>query len=88
MSTDLSPENEQFLQQVVAAGVFPDRGQALDEAVGLLRRRQELLAHIEESTQQLRSGDFLEFDQEGMRRFFNEVQTEGLARYEASRKQR
>jgi Sec-independent protein secretion pathway component TatC len=45
MSSDLSPESEQFIQQVVAAGLFPDRGRALDEAVGLLKRRQELLAH-------------------------------------------
>ena len=33
MSTSLSPENEQFLQQAVAAGTFPDREHALEEAV-------------------------------------------------------
>ncbi len=44
MATDLSPKNEQFIQQAVACGTFPDRGRALDEAVELLKRRQELLA--------------------------------------------
>ena len=87
MSSDLSPESEQFIQQLVAAGLFPDKGRALDEAVSLLRRRQELLCHIEEGTQQLRSGDFIEYDQEGLRRFFDEVQAQGRARYEASQKQ-
>ena len=85
MSADLSPENEQFLQQAVSAGMFPDRKHALDEAVCLLKRRQELIAQIEEGTQQLRSGDFLECGQEGLRQFFDEVQTQGRARYDASR---
>ena len=88
MDADLSPENEQFIQQAVTAGVFPDRRHALDEAVGLLKKRQELLAHIEEGTRQLRSGDFVEYDQEGLRRFFDEVQAQGRARYEAGRKPR
>ena len=88
MGTDLSPENEQFIQRVVAAGLFPDRGRALDEAVGLLKIRQELLAHIEEGTQQLRSGDYVEFDQEGLRHFFDGVQAQGRARYDASREHR
>jgi Arc/MetJ-type ribon-helix-helix transcriptional regulator len=83
MSADLSPESEQFIQQAVAAGLFPDRGRALDEAVGLLKRRQELMAHIEEGTQQLRSGDFVEYNQEGLRRFFDDVQARGRARYAA-----
>ena len=88
MSADLSPENEQFIQRVVAAGLFPDRGHALDEAVGLLKRRQELLAQIEEGTSQLQSGDFVEYDQEELRRFFEEVQAQGRTRYEASQKHR
>ncbi|MGA2067290.1 MAG: hypothetical protein ABSG86_20130 [Thermoguttaceae bacterium] len=87
MSNDLSPENEQFIQQAVTAGVFPDRRQALDEAVGLLKKRQELLGHIEEGTEQLRNGDFVEYDQEGLRHFFDEVQAQGRARYQATQRQ-
>ncbi len=88
MSADLSPENEQFLQQAVSAGVFPDRKHALDEAVSLLKRRQELIAHIEEGTRQLRSGDFLECGQEGLRELFDEIQAQGRARYDASQQHR
>ena len=87
MSNDLSPENEQFIQQAVTAGVFPDRRQALDEAVGLLKKRQELLGHIEEGTEQLRNGDFVEYDQEELRHFFDEVQAQGRARYQATQRQ-
>jgi Arc/MetJ-type ribon-helix-helix transcriptional regulator len=88
MDVDLSPENEQFIQRAVAAGLFPDRARALDEAVGLLKMRQELLAQIEEGTKQLRDGDFVEYDQEGLRRFFDDVQTQGRRRYEQRDTQR
>jgi len=61
MSSDISPDNEQFIQLVVASGEFPTRGEALDKAVGLLRMRQELLAHIDEGTRQLRAGEYTEY---------------------------
>ena len=86
MSTGLSPENELFLQQAIAAGVFSDREHALDEAVGLLKSRQSILAHIDEGTRQLREGDFVEFDQDGLRNFFDEIQTRGRRRYEERQK--
>lgn len=86
MGTGLSPENELLIQQAVAAGVFPDRKHALDEAVGLLKSRQGILAHIDEGTQQLREGDFVEFDQACLRKFFDEIQTRGRTRYEESQK--
>jgi hypothetical protein len=86
MSSGLSPENELFIQQAVSAGVFPDREHALDEAVGLLKNRQGILAHVDEGTRQLRNGDFVEFDQAGLRKFFDEIQARGRTRYEESQK--
>ncbi|MGA2258380.1 MAG: hypothetical protein ABSG53_27260 [Thermoguttaceae bacterium] len=86
MNTELSPENELFIRQAVAAGVFSDREHALDEAVGLLKNRQSILAHIDEGTRQLREGDYIEVDQGGLRGFFDEIQTRGRRRYEESRK--
>ena len=81
MSIDLSPQNEQFIDQVVARGDFHDRGQALDQAVELLRRRQELLDHIDEGTKQLRTGEGIELrGEEELRAFFNRIQAEGLQR--------
>ncbi|MEI8373782.1 MAG: hypothetical protein WCJ35_13220 [Planctomycetota bacterium] len=86
MNTNLSPENESFIQESVAAGVFSDREHALDEAVGLLKSRQRVLAHIDEGTRQLREGNFVEFDQDGLRNFFDEIQASGRRRYEESLK--
>ena len=86
MSSDISPENEQFIQRVVNSGVFADRGKALDEAVGLLKRRFELLQHVDEGTRQLAGGDYTEYDEKGLRGFFDDVQRQGHERYEASKK--
>jgi Arc/MetJ-type ribon-helix-helix transcriptional regulator len=81
MSIDLSPRNEQFIEQVVARGDFHDRAQALDQAVELLRRRQELLDHIDEGTKQLRKGEGIELrGDEELRTFFNRIQAEGMLR--------
>jgi len=55
--------------------------QALDQAVELLRRRQELLDHIDEGTKQLRTGEGIELrGEEELRAFFNRIQAEGLQR--------
>ena len=82
MSTDLSPQNEQFIQHAVANGIFQDRTQALDEAVDLLRRRQELLDHIDEGTRQLRNGEGIVLHGENdLQAFFEGIHTEGMQRY-------
>jgi Arc/MetJ-type ribon-helix-helix transcriptional regulator len=86
MSSGLSPENEQFLDRAVACGIFPGRTQAIDQAVDMLRKRQELLDHIDEGTRQLRSGQYTDYDDEGLRQFFEEVKAEGRRRLEASKR--
>lgn len=86
MSSGLSPENEQFLDRAVACGIFPGRTQAIDQAVDMLRKRQELLDHIDEGTRQLRSGQYTDYDDEGLRQFFEEVKTEGRRRFEARKR--
>ena len=68
--------------------LFPDRGRALDEAVGLLKKRLDLLQHLDEGTRQLAGGDYTEYDEKGLREFFDDVQREGRERYEATRKGR
>jgi Arc/MetJ-type ribon-helix-helix transcriptional regulator len=86
MSDDISPQNEHFIREVVKSGRFRDRGQALDEAVQLLKKRLELLQHIDEGTRQLAAGDYAEYDEKGLREFFDDVQRQGRMRYEASKK--
>jgi Arc/MetJ-type ribon-helix-helix transcriptional regulator len=81
MSIDLSPQNEQFIEQVVARGAFHDRTQALDQAVDLLRRRQELLDHIDEGTRQLRSGEGIEIHgEQELQAFLERIQADGMQR--------
>jgi hypothetical protein len=47
MATDISPENEQFIQYELELGTYRGRAELLDEAVGLLKRRRELQRDIQ-----------------------------------------
>lgn len=42
MSSNISPENEQFIEHQLASGTYRSREDLLDEAVRLLKRRREL----------------------------------------------
>ena len=87
MASDLSPQNEQFIQDAIQGGYFQTRAQALDEAVELLKRRLELLRHIDEGTQQLRNGEGITLHgEEELKAFFEEIKAEGRRCYEETRK--
>lgn len=89
MSTDLSPQNERFIEHAVARGVYHDRSQALDDAVELLRRRQELLDHIDEGTRQLRAGEGIELHgDDELRSLFQRIHAEGMERYKQAKSAR
>jgi Arc/MetJ-type ribon-helix-helix transcriptional regulator len=47
MASDISPENEQFIERELASGVYWSRDALLDEAVGLLKRRRDLEREIQ-----------------------------------------
>ena len=47
MASDISPENEQFIQYELELGTYRGRDELLDEAVGLLKRRRELQRDIQ-----------------------------------------
>jgi Arc/MetJ-type ribon-helix-helix transcriptional regulator len=70
MSTDLSNDSEAFLGETVSRGFFPSRTAAREAAVELLRERQDLLAQIDVGRRQLEEGEYLEFDQAGLKQFF------------------
>jgi Arc/MetJ-type ribon-helix-helix transcriptional regulator len=80
MISDVSPANDAFLTDAVARGIYKDRRSALDEAIELLRRKQEILARIELGTQQLSSGEYREFDEAGLRAFGEEIKRQGRER--------
>jgi Arc/MetJ-type ribon-helix-helix transcriptional regulator len=70
----LSPENELFVQQQVDAGVFAGRKEIINAGVDALRQRQALKDRLSRSAQQLETGEYTDFDQAGLRKWFDEVE--------------
>ena len=84
MSSELLPENEQFIREAVHTGLYQNRDQALNAAVHLLRRRQELAAYINEGIAELDTGKGIELaDDDQLHRFFEEVKREARERHAA-----
>jgi Arc/MetJ-type ribon-helix-helix transcriptional regulator len=73
MSADLSPDTESFIQQEIALGTFQSREDALEAGVALLRTRRELMSRLAESRRQLDEGEFVEYDDEGLRQLFEQL---------------
>jgi Arc/MetJ-type ribon-helix-helix transcriptional regulator len=70
MSSELSPDTESFIAGEIALGSFPSRNDAIEAGIELLKKRRQLMDRIAESRRQLDEGDYVEFDQEGLRLFF------------------
>lgn len=85
MSADssLSRDSEFFIQQQIAVGAFRDRTDAIEAGVELLRQRQALLDRIDKGSRQLENGDYLEFDEEGLRQFFEGLKVRARQRAES-----
>jgi Arc/MetJ-type ribon-helix-helix transcriptional regulator len=73
MSADLSNDNDAYINDAIARGAFRDRNEALDAGVDMLRRRAQLLARIDEGRRQLDDGEYVEFDEAGLRQFFEQL---------------
>jgi hypothetical protein len=67
MSDGLSSENEHFLDCFVSLGIHHDRGEALDRAVELLRRREQLVRDRNEGIEQLERGEGVPLDIEAIK---------------------
>lgn len=63
MSLALPPEFEAFVHTRVASGAYPSEQAVLRTAFDLLEKRERLLEHIDEGTQQLLAGQFTEYDE-------------------------
>lgn len=89
MSESLSPEVQQVVQQELAAGRYGSENEVLLEAVRLLaernRRREELRREIQIGRDQLDRGEYTEYDEVSLRKYFDELQRRGRQRYEASK---
>jgi len=59
MSTSLSPENANFIREVVASGLYQTEQQALDAAVALLKARERLRQDLLEGMVDAERGDLI-----------------------------
>lgn len=57
MASDISQNNELFIEQAILAGRFGTRGELLDAAVSLLRDEEEALAAIREGLDSIDRGE-------------------------------
>jgi Arc/MetJ-type ribon-helix-helix transcriptional regulator len=57
MSSELSPENERWLEQIVGEGGFASRREALDRAMRLLREEVGTLDDIREGLASIERGE-------------------------------
>jgi len=46
MDQHLSPQNEEFLERIVAGGIFPSKAAALDAAVTALRQNNDAIPFV------------------------------------------
>jgi Arc/MetJ-type ribon-helix-helix transcriptional regulator len=73
MASELSSDTESFIQQEIALGAFESREDALEAGIAMLKCRRELMNRLAESRRQLDEGEFLEYDDEGLRQLFEEL---------------
>lgn len=59
MIDNLSPDNAQYIDEAVSRGAYPTERQALDEAVDLLRRRDQLRADVQVGIDQADRGELI-----------------------------
>ncbi len=78
MNVFISQQNQDFLEQAVAAGLFPDQSRALDEAVSLLRERESIRLAVQQGIDQLERGEFVEYGEDEEEKFVADI--EALAR--------
>ena len=73
MASDISPENEQFIQHEIASGAFANRQEALDAGVDMLKQRRQIIERLKESRRQLDEGECVELDGAGLRNLFEQL---------------
>jgi putative addiction module CopG family antidote len=89
MEVRLTPEQEAFVRQAIAAGRFQNEADALADALALWeereRRRAEILAAVDAAEASLARGEGIEITEQSMRELAEDVKRRGRARLEAER---
>ena len=76
----LSDENERFIEDELAEGNFWSRDELMNDALAQFRTYRNLMRRIDEGTEQLANGQYLELDAEGLKAFFDDVKARGRER--------
>ncbi|MEX2121400.1 MAG: hypothetical protein WD847_17535 [Pirellulales bacterium] len=59
MAPNLSPENDLYIKELVSRGTYPSEAEALNDAVGLLRKSRQVVAAIQAGIEQAERGDLI-----------------------------
>ena len=73
MSTNLPPELNRLIAQELALGHYHTEEELLTEAVHLLSQRNALREQIDAGTRQLASGEYTDYDSQGLRQRFDDL---------------
>ena len=84
-SIELTHENERFVDEELAEGTYRSRDELRNDALVQLRTYRNLMRRIEEGTQQLHDGRYLEVDETGLKAFFDDLKTRGRERADAQK---
>jgi putative addiction module CopG family antidote len=91
MSIQISPDLQQFVHQVIAAGNYKNENEVVDRAIRLLQQRQqridELRREVQPALDQLDRGEGVELANEHeIRQFFDDVKERGKQRIKSEQK--
>ena len=85
MATDLSQDNERFIENQIASGSYSDRAAVLNDAVAILMQRQQFLDKLDEAARQLQDGEYTEYDDDSLRERFHQLKDRARKRLESNR---
>lgn len=78
MSVEIPPQYLPFVQKAIASGRFESEGALVGEALKLLLRREREIELVEVGLDELERGEYLEFDDEGLKQFLESAQRQAL----------
>jgi Arc/MetJ-type ribon-helix-helix transcriptional regulator len=78
MSIEIPSQYLPYVHEAVASGRFQSESALIGEALELLVRRDRERKLVEEGLDQLDRGEYLEFDDEGLRQFLEQAQRQAF----------
>jgi Arc/MetJ-type ribon-helix-helix transcriptional regulator len=83
MSVDIPAEYLPFVQKAVASGRYESEGAIIGEGLKLLALSERELELVQKGFDDIERGDYIELDDEGLAKFFEDIKREGRERLRA-----